>query len=114
MLSIDYKTTRGFVSVHTQRKRILVKVDAVVGFDVPDSSKMLEYVGRTSGEYLFGHLAVLPDPESAGKNMVLFTYTLLANELDEEELTNAVAAVVATAEKLDNGFVKDFGGRTFR
>jgi hypothetical protein len=113
ILSIDLESTRGFVSVHARDDRVVVKVEAVVAFDVPDSQEMLTHVARASGEYLFGHLALHADDDKPGHNTVLFSHALLGNYLDEEELVNAVIAVVLTANEIDDDFVSRFGGGTF-
>lgn len=113
MFSVDLETTRGFVTVFSRDDRVIVKVEAVVAFNVPESDAMLIHVGRSSGEYLFGHLALHANPDAPGTYMVLFSHALLGNFIDEDELINAVVAIVGTANKIDDDFVAKFGGETF-
>lgn len=113
MFSIDLESTRGFVTVLERGDRVIVKVEAVVAFRVPETDEMYAHVGRTSGDFLFGHLAVHANADAPGTCMVLFSHALLGNVLDEDELINAVIAVVGTANEVDDDFVAKFGGETF-
>lgn len=112
MFSIDHESTRGFVSVSQRGDRTVVRVEAVIAFNVPESPAMLEHVARQSGAFLFGHIALQPD-DGRATFTALFSHALLANYLDEDELINAVVAVVGTANQIDDGFVARFGGETF-
>jgi alpha-glucuronidase len=111
--SVDHESTRGFVFVHGQGDRVVVQVEAVVAFNVPESREMLEHVATQSDAYLFGHLAIRPSRNKEQVYMALFVHSLLGDYLDEEELMNAVVAVVGTANRIDNDFVARFGGETF-
>ena len=59
--SIDHESTRGFISVRGKDDRVIVTVEAVVAFNVPESPQMLEHVAKESDSYLFGHLAIRED-----------------------------------------------------
>lgn len=111
--SIDHESTRGFIFVRGKDERVIVSVEAVVAFNVPESPQMLAHVARESDSYLFGHLAIREDRDEPGHYMALFVHALLGNYLDEDELINAVVAVVGTANQIDDDFVAQFGGETF-
>lgn len=64
--SVDLESTRGFIFVHQSGDRVIVTVEAVVAFNVPESTEMLEHVAKESDGYLFGHLAIREDKDSPG------------------------------------------------
>lgn len=111
--SIDHESTRGFIFVRARDDRVIVTVEAVVAFSVPESPRMLEHVAKESDAYLFGHLAIREDQDKPGLYLAVYTHALLGNYLDEEELINAVIAVVGTANRIDDDFVARFGGELF-
>ena len=111
--SIDHESTRGFISVRGKDDRVIVTVEAVVAFNVPESPQLLEHVAKESDSYLFGHLAIREDRDEPGRYLAVFTHALLGNYLDEDELINAVIAVVGTANQIDDELVAQFGGETF-
>ena len=111
--SVDHESTRGFIFVRGMDERVIVSVEAVVAFNVPESAHMLAHVAKKTDSYLFGHLAIREDRDKPGVYLALFKHSLLGNYLDEDELINAVIAVVGTANRIDDEFVASFGGETF-
>jgi len=59
-------------------------------------------------KFLFGSVTTLDNED--GTCFVTFDYTLLADYLDPDELTQAVIAVAATANDLDDKVHEKFGG----
>jgi len=98
------------IRIIDQESRTLVRMVVPVLREVPPSPALFEYVATEGQNYYFGGLHYVPGIEGG---MLLFKETLLGDYLDEEELMNAVVAVVGTANRIDNDFVARFGGETF-
>ena len=114
---VDYGSTRVFVSVAARGEEadppIVVRVSAPVAFGVPETPEMLAYVARHTDSWLFGHLGMAADAEAPETHRVFFVHRLLGNYMEEEELVATVVAVLYTADRIDDDFVAQFGGRRF-
>ncbi|NCD18588.1 MAG: hypothetical protein EOL89_01170 [Actinobacteria bacterium] len=82
---------------------------AVIG--ASPSPELHEYIAYQTDGYIFGHLGL--SKRSDGKVNILFSHRLLGDYLDEAELMNAVIAVAATTNKMDEELAERFGGQTF-
>jgi hypothetical protein len=89
----------------------LVRVSSPVLWGVDPSPELFEWVAREGGTYFFGHVSAHEDSQSPGKVFLLFSHTLLADYLDEGELTAAFYGVLNTADDLDDRLQARFGGR---
>lgn len=89
----------------------VVNVWAIVAAEVPATPDLFRFIATETDSYMLGHLGCqLGDDGSA---LVTFSYRILGNVLDEEELMHAAVAVASTADKIDDEVVAQFGGRTF-
>jgi len=114
---VDRGSTRCFVSVDARGGddlRVIIRLASPVAFEVPESAALFEHVAKNTDSWLFGHLALEPDPDVPGTHSILFVHRLLGSYLDEAELVGAVAAVAVTADGIDDEFVETFGGKRFR
>jgi hypothetical protein len=89
----------------------LVRISCPILWEVPPSPALYEWVAREGGSFLFGHVSAHPDSTSEGKLFLVMSHTLLGDYLDEEELSSALWAVLAAADKLDDELKGRFGGK---
>jgi hypothetical protein len=89
----------------------LVRLSSPILWEVDPSPALYEWVAREGGNFLFGHVSAHPDSTSEGKLFLVMSHTLLGDYLDEEELSSALWAVLATADKLDDELKQKFGGK---
>lgn len=61
--------------------------------------------------FMFGCMRVNEDPERSGYGSLIFTDTILANDIDDSEIEAAVALVVMTAADRGPQLKKQFGGK---
>jgi hypothetical protein len=89
----------------------VVSVWAIVAAEVPATPDLFRAVATSTDSYMLGHLGCqLGD---GGTALITFSYRILGNVLDEEDLTHAAIAVASTADTMDDDIVARFGGRTF-
>jgi hypothetical protein len=89
----------------------LVRLSSPILWEVDPSPALYEWVAREGGNFLFGHVSAFDDSSSPGKLFLVMSHTLLGDYLDEEELSSALYAVLATADKLDDELKQKFGGK---
>ena len=116
---IDRGSTRVFINFFPQpeRKVVYVTLTSPVAYYVPITPGLFEHIAREADKWYFGHLAMSPyadDTEHAGSAYVYFTYSLVGDFLDPDELTIPVFAVLNTAAAIDDDIVAKFGGEMFR
>ena len=108
---VPYESTRCRVSVKKfGTDKTVVDLAAIVLGDVKVTGKLLEYIGQRSSDFIFGNLALL-HIEGQKEGIVIFRHAILGDYLDEEELMTSLAAVVTTADQLDDELKAKFGGR---
>jgi len=88
---------------------VRLRVSLLTG--VPESDELHRYVAYHADDYLFGHLSLTA--HEGGLADVHFTYTLLG-DVNETDLTAAVAAVAFSADSLDDRLQARFGGHKYR
>jgi hypothetical protein len=107
---VPYQTTRCRISVRPFGDKTVVDLAAVVIGEVKVTSKLKEYIGERSAHFVLGNIALLHiDGQKDG--IVIFRHAILGDFLDEDELMTSLAAVVTTADELDEQLQKMFGGR---
>ena len=110
---VPYMSTTCNITVNKLgNDKTVVMLSAVVLRDVKVTSKLKEYVGSRSADFIFGNLALLHD-QGQKEGILLFRHSILGDVLDEEELLNSLAMVVSTADNLDEELQKKFGGKRF-
>jgi hypothetical protein len=87
----------------------IVRMIAVIVFDVPLTTELYEYVALHADNYYFGSLGLWPNADNVA-GMLLVRHSLLGDYLDKEELIGAVRAIGATADQLDSELQARFGG----
>lgn len=108
---IRYESTRGYVMVTDWGDGdTLVKLEALLALEVPESPELFEWLAKSAGSFYFGKPEYLAS-EDGDKNVLLFSHVLYGNTLDREELEHAIFGVMKTANDLDDEVVQQFGGR---
>ena len=107
---IPYETTKCRVAVRPFGKKTVVDLAAIVVADVKVTSKLKEYLGDRSAGFVLGNLALL-SVEGQKNGVVIFRHAILGDYLDADELMTSLAAVVTTADELDEQLQQKFGGR---
>jgi type III secretion system-like peptide-binding chaperone len=108
-LSFPFESTRIFINVRQfGDSSAVVNVFAITNVDLEPSPQLYEFVATHSGDWVMGHLAL---DVTDGRGTLVLRHTLLADYLDEPELSNAVRAIAFTADEIDNELKAKFGGR---
>jgi len=89
----------------------IVKVEAPLISKVDITLDLLKWIAFDGQNFKIGGCILLTD--EAGKGMIIFKYTLTADDLDESELMNAVLGVTFVSDDLDNKLRDRFGGELF-
>ena len=89
----------------------LVRLSCPILWEVDPTPALYEWIAREGGAYIFGHVAAYDDVSTPGKLFLVMTHTLLGDYLDEEELSSALWAILASADKLDDELKGRFGGK---
>ncbi|HXY94231.1 MAG TPA: hypothetical protein VEP49_17260, partial [Acidimicrobiia bacterium] len=98
-----------FVSDDTESRQAIVVVSSVTNWDVTPTPDVYRYVATRAHNIAFGALSVYERRDA--KCNVNLHHSLLAATLDPDELVNAVAAVAAVADKIDDEVATRFGGK---
>ena len=108
--SFPFESTRVFISVRPFGAGAVIAIDAPVVFGAEPGPDLYEWVATHANDYVIGHLGCELQEEGA---LVLVSHRLFGQFLNPEELLAAVAAVAATADKLDDELKARFGGERF-
>lgn len=114
-ITVDRGSTRMFLEFFPQadKRVVYVTMTCPIGFYVPITPELNEYIARNVDKWYFGHLAMNPyadDSEHAGKAYISFTHTLIGEYLDPAELTIPLFAMLSSADATDDEVVERFGG----
>lgn len=90
-------------------REIIVKIQAPILWDVKRTPAVYEWVACTGSGYMLGHVRCLNAKSASHTNLVL-EHNLIGDNLDENELINAVALVMILANELDDQLMPKFGG----
>ena len=91
-------------------KNTIVRIWAPTNHDVPESAELYHYIA-TSSRFYFGALVASPTPQNTAN--IAFSYSLLGEFLDPDELRSAVSAVAVSADTIDDEIKEKFGGMRF-
>ena len=113
---IVVRSAHVFISVEEigsdDNKRFIVRFMCPMVFKVPVTHELCLYIATEGTRYRFGCInLILKEDGKTGD--LFFDYTILANDLDQSEVDNAIRAVLYTAEALDTELQKRFGGEMF-
>ena len=78
--------------------------------EVAKSNEMFEWVATEGTAYRIGYVRAIPE-EDGGTVSLMFRYAMLADYLDEDELSTAMWTVIGTADDLDDELQQKFGGK---
>lgn len=106
---IYYGSTAVDVDIIEQEHRVLIFLNAPVVIGAPDTPELARWVAVEGQQMYFGTAALRP--RDGGLADVWVHHTLLGDYLDEDELHNATAAVVNTADDWDDELQSRFGGK---
>lgn len=110
--SLRHGSTRIFIRVISREEAdwTAVNLEIPLLLHVKESPQLFEHIALHADDYMFGHLNVGRTDEGL---IVCFSHTLLGDYLDEEELCRSVAAMLTTADDLDDELATQFGGDRF-
>jgi len=110
---IRYESAVTFVSVEEGfSDGSIVSLRCPLICDVKITDQLCRWVATEGQEFRLGGCFLNPN-EDPKTGWVYFKYSITADDLDESELQNAVAAVVITGNQLDNELRDRFGGKLF-
>lgn len=107
-------SSASFVSVREmggETKRTVVIVQSIVVMGATPSPDLYKWIATDGQLYFFGGFRAAP--RSDGLVDINFSYSILADYLDAEELKSAVGVVAFTADEMDEELVAKFGGQRF-
>ena len=91
---------------------VIVDIDCPLVTDVPLTNELFKYVATEGQMFAIGGLLVDID-EKHSTGWIMFSYSLIADDLDESELMHSVLGISYISNKLDNELQQRFGGRIF-
>ncbi|RMD81674.1 MAG: hypothetical protein D6815_11170 [Candidatus Dadabacteria bacterium] len=104
--------TRIFVRVRPWAKsRTAVSIFAPLLVDVPLTQELKDYVALEGDHFPFGRMGLRVNDESGDSALLLFSYAIFGDYLDEEELANACLAVALVVDERTAELKRRFGGR---
>jgi|APSaa5957512535_1039671.scaffolds.fasta_scaffold20275_4 hypothetical protein len=87
-----------------------ILLQAPILIDVPLSGDLYEHVATAGNNQYFGKMHIHPN-EDASTGWLWYSHTLLGDFLDPEELNQAIALVLFTADSFDDELQPRFGGK---
>ena len=93
-------------------KRFVVRFFSPMVLKVPVTHELCLHIATEGTNYRFGCINLILE-EDGKTGDLYFSHNILANDLDQSEVDNAIRAVLYTAEELDTELQKRFGGEMF-
>lgn len=93
----------------TEGRQIIVQIRVPILWNVKRTPAVYEWVACSGSNYLMGHVRCL-NADSASHTNLFMEHNLIGDNLDENELLNAVLHVIVTANELDDKLMSKFGG----
>jgi hypothetical protein len=111
---LTHESAAGFVMVREwfsgkEGREIIVQIQAPILWNVKRTPAVYEWVACTGSGYMMGHVRCT-NTENASHTNLVFEHNLIGDNLDENELVNAAALVMITANELDDQLMPKFGG----
>jgi hypothetical protein len=116
--ALEVGSTAAFVEVQAWtpdkdgNPRSLVYVWAPLGRDVAPSDELFHWAATDGQQFRLGGVTVIENKD-AKTCFLQFDYTILGDYLDPAELVSAVAAVMYTADDIDETVHTRFGGKRY-
>jgi hypothetical protein len=112
-ITLRHESARMFVRCWAKEEDdapVIVAVESPLLLRVKPTPELFKHIALHSDDYVFGHLSAREGDDGV---LVLFSYNLLGDYLDEEELLRACFGVLGTANDLDDELQSKFGGERF-
>lgn len=111
-----YNSAYVFVSIHEigdeNNVRFLARFMCPLVMDVPVTYQLCLEIATEGTNYRFGSVNLeLSSDKKTGT--LTFNYSILANDLDQSEVENALFSVMSDASQLDTELHQRFGGEMF-
>jgi hypothetical protein len=107
--TLRHESARAFIRVDTQDDHSFVTIEILMLKDLRLTRPLLEFVAFDNS-YTFGHIYLEPFDGAA---VLMFRHTLLAENLDGDELAWAVIGMLKSAARDGEKIKKRFGGKLF-
>lgn len=88
--------------------QVFVRLQGWVASEVPITPELCRYIAIHGGDWLYGHLNVLPREDGTGT--VLLRHEFAAQHMTDDQLEEAVRKLGGTLEQLDDQITAEFGG----
>lgn len=110
--SLRHGSARIFVRVWTRDEVdwTVVRLDVPLLRAVKETPAVFEYIALHADDYVFGHLNTSRSEDGL---QISLSHSLLGDYLDEDELVKGVAAMLSSADDLDDELGTQFGGDRF-
>jgi len=111
---VRYQSAVAFVRVREgfgDGTMVDVRCPMVTGVKI--TNELCRWIATEGQDFKIGGTYLMEERDDDEQCWIFFRYSLTGDDLDESELMNAVGAIVATAQKLDNELQDKFGGELF-
>lgn len=113
---INYESAHVFIVVRERtigenRTDFLVHIFCPLTHSFEITSDLCKWVAINGQDFLFGHVQLINNQD--GYPQLIFSHTILAVDLDESELLNAVGAVLHSSANLITELHQKYGGQLF-
>lgn len=109
--TFTFESTRVWVAIYDwpEQEQVIVRVQGIPLWEVPGSPALFERVATDALDMRFGALSLFKRED--GTYNLNFCHSLLGGTLDPDELKHALLAVAFTADRVDDEYQKEFGGK---
>lgn len=90
----------------------IIQIECPLITGVKITNELCRWVAVEGQHFKLGSCRLSPD-EDGKTGIVIFHYSMTADDLDESELMNGVAATIYSSDRLDNELQEKFGGEVF-
>ena len=91
-------------------RNTVIQISAPILWEVKRTAALYEWVATTGQSFIFGRTACNASADAALTH-IAFEHNIFGDNLDEPELVATVAALISTANDLDDELQKKFGGK---
>ncbi len=110
---VRYNSAVAFISVREGfSDGSIIQIECPLVTNVRISNDLCRWIAVEGQHFKLGSCRLSPNDD--GKTgMILFHYSMTADDLDESELMNGVLATIFSSDRLDNELQEKFGGELF-
>jgi hypothetical protein len=88
----------------------LIQFDALIAADSKSNADVLEWCNTANMTLKFGTMTHIA---SGKQNVTILKHAILGDNLDADELFTSLRMLILVADKLDDEFVSEFGGKRY-